>query len=184
MADVLAGLEPDRPRPRWGLAWVLAPAMSAALVLLLWFGAGREPELVARGGASFETLCASAATPELLVPSARCPRGAALAFRAGPSAALPYFAAVARDGRGNVLWYVPTKEEGQSVDLRAGRRDGVVPVAALLGPEHEADHYEIYGVYSAEPLDRAAIRAILERSMKGEATAAAIVVKRSLSLSE
>lgn len=184
LADVLAGLEPARPRPRWGLAWVLAPAMSAALALFLWFGAAQEPALVARGAASFQTLCAAAATPELLVPSATCPRGAQLAFRAGPSAERPYFAAVARDARGNVVWYVPSKEEGRSVDLRAGRRDGVVAVAASLGPEHEADHYEIYGVYSTEPLDRAAIRAILEASMQGAETAGATVVKRSLSLSE
>ncbi len=184
LAEVLAGLEEPRARPRFGLGWVLAPALSAAAALFLWVNAAKEPELVARGAASFQTLCAAAARPELLVPSAHCPRGAQLAFRAGPSPAEPFFAAVARDARGNVLWYVPNTEDGLSVDLRAGRRDGVVALAALLGPEHEAEHYEIYGVYSAKALDRAAIRAVLEASMKGAQTPGATVVKRSLSLSE
>jgi hypothetical protein len=143
------------PRPRWrGRLAVSAIAMAAAAAgaIALLPGSPRD-ELVARGGelpAGFEVTC---------VP-APCTAGSKLVFDITSTGDAGYFAAFARSAD-RWIWYFPSAPDGRS--RRLPRRGGLLDTGIVLGPEHAPGSYTIQGVFSPAPLDRAAIRAIVER---------------------
>ena len=146
------------PRARWRRgAAVGALAVAAAAGALLLVPRSPHDELTARGGElppGFEVTCAPAP----------CTTGSKLVFDVAPggaaSGSAAYFAAVAR--RGDLrIWYFPSTAGGRSVPVPRG--GGVLDTGIVLGAEHAPGSYVIESVFSAVPLDRAAIRAILER---------------------
>ena len=161
---VLADVAP-RARSRGRLAiGALGLAAAAAGVLVLRLGAPRD-ELTARGGdlpPSFEVSC---------VP-APCASGGKLVFDVASTGGAAYFAAFARRDD-TLIWYFPSTPEARSRPLPPG--GGVLDTGIVLGSEHVPGSYRIEGVFSATPLDRAAIRALVER---GDATVARQVIIR------
>jgi hypothetical protein len=147
------------PRVRWRrrlAVGALAVAAATAGALVLVPRAPRE-DLTARGGElppGFEVTC---------VP-APCTAGSKLVFdvtSVGDSTGgIAYFAALGRRGD-TLIWYFPSTANGHSLPVPHG--GGVLDTGFVLGPEHAPGTYAIEGVFSPVPLDRAAIRAILER---------------------
>lgn len=146
---VLATVAPPR-RARW--PWLALPAVVAAAALVViapW--RSREPEFTARGGSSsvaaLHVTCA-----------AGCTHGAKLLFDLHGTSSYRYFAAFAKRGDGTVLWYFPTTDAGTSVDLAMLPASGVLDRGIVLGDDHPAGTYRVYGVFSRAPLTRANIR--------------------------
>jgi hypothetical protein len=125
-----------------------------ALVVVVPRGSGpAEPELAARGGGdvtAFEPTCPGA-------PAAGCRTGDKLLFDVHGTSGYRYFAAFSRRPDGTIVWYFPTSD-GTSLDLSTHQRSGVVDQGVVLGAEHPAGRYQIYGVFSRTPLTRQAIR--------------------------
>jgi len=151
LARVLAGVAPRR---RWGRRLALgAIAAAAAAGLLVVLPASPRDELTARGGgrvAGFEVTC---------VP-APCAAGSKLVFDLTATDGAAYFAAFASRGDTRI-WYFPNAPRARSQAVPPG--GGVLDTGIVLGPEHTPGDYVIEGVFSAEPLDRPAIRARIER---------------------
>jgi hypothetical protein len=148
-------LEQVAPRARWRrrvAIGVLVVAGAAASVLVLSPAAPRD-ELTSRGGdlpAGFDVTC---------VP-APCTAGSKLVFDITSTAGAAHFAAFARHGD-TLIWYFPSTPEARSRPLPRG--GGVLDTGIALGAEHSPGSYTIEGVFSSTPLDRAAIRALVER---------------------
>ncbi len=153
--SVLANVSPKRRRVRWWLGVVPAVAVTVAVVLL---GPWRSPaapigELAARGGgaqafASFHPSCAGA-----------CERGHKIVFDLHGTTGYRYFAAFSKRTDGTVLWYFPSSPDDLSLDLSTQPREGVLDRGIVLGEEHAAGSYRVYGVFSRAPLTREMIRA-------------------------
>jgi len=138
------------PRPRWGrrLAIGALAAAGAAIAMIVLQPSAPRDELTARGGAlpdGFEVSC---------VP-APCSAGSKLVFDLAPTGDAAYFAAYARRDDA-LIWYFPSTAKGESRPVPRG--GGVLDTGIVLGPEHAPGAYVIEGVFSSEPLDRAAIR--------------------------
>jgi hypothetical protein len=133
------------PRARW--AWLALPALAAAAVAVLVLRPAHESELAARGGsgtfAAVHVTCSPA-----------CTAGGKLVFDLHGTSGYRYFAAFAKRADGTVLWYFPASDDATSAEVTAG----VLDRSIVLGPEHPAGTYTIYGVFSNAPLPRAAIR--------------------------
>ena len=161
--ELLEGIVAERPRrARW--VWLALPALAAAaLVLLLVRPAHHDDELAARGGsgafAALHVTCSPACEP-----------GGKLVFDLHGTTGYRYFAAFGKRADGTVLWYFPATDDATSLDVPA---NGVVDRTIVLGPEHPAGTYEIYGVFSNAPLGRTAIRTGFDpvRMTAGAATA-------------
>jgi hypothetical protein len=156
LAGVLARVAP-RSRWRHRLAiGALAIAGASAVVIAMLPGPPRD-ELTARGGllpAGFDVTC---------VP-APCTAGSKLVFDITSTGTATggdagYFAAFARSAD-RWIWYFPAAPDGRSRALPRG--GGVLDTGIILGPEHAPGSYTIHGVFSPVPLDRAAIRAIVD----------------------
>jgi len=151
LARVLAEVA---PRPVWRRrlaigALALSAAAAGALILL---PVTPRDELTARGGdlpPGFEVTC---------VP-APCAVGSKLVFDVTSTGGATYFAAFAR-GADRMIWYFPSTPEGLSRALPHG--GGVLNTGITLGSEHAPGTYTISGVFSPAPLDRAAIRMLVE----------------------
>jgi len=164
---VLAGAAP-RVRWRHRLAvGVLAVAgvVMAVVVLGPVTGSGPRDELTARGGelsAGFELTC---------VP-APCTAGSKLVFDITSTGGAAYFAAFARHGE-KLIWYFPSTPEARSRPLPPA--GGLLDTGIVLGAEHAPGVYTVEGVFSPAPLDRPAIRAIVERG--GAAVTRQVIVR-------
>jgi hypothetical protein len=145
---LLEGVLAERPRrARW--VWLALPAFAAAaaVVLLVRPSHRSDDELAARGG--------SAAFAALHVTcSPQCVPGGKLVLDLHGTTGFRYFAAFARRADGTVLWYFPASDDATSV----AATNGVLDQTIVLGPEHPAGAYQVYGVFSNAPLGRAAIR--------------------------
>ena len=154
------------PRPRWRSRFAIgALALSAAAGAVILLPAAPRDELTARGGAlppGFEVTC---------VP-APCAAGSKLVFDITSTGGGAYFAAFAR-GADRVIWYFPNSPGGRSRPLPAD--GGVLDTGITLGSEHAPGTYTIHGVFSPAPLDRAAVRALVDQ---GGATATRQVIIR------
>jgi hypothetical protein len=154
------------PRPRWPRRAALgafALAAAAAGVLVLRPGAPRD-EFAARGGElspGFEVTC---------VP-APCAIGSKLVFDITSRGGAAYFAAFARRGD-TLIWYFPSTSNARSRPLPPG--GGVLDTGIVIGAEHAPGSYEIDGVFSPVPLDRAEIRARVEH---GGATVRQVTIR-------
>jgi hypothetical protein len=151
---VLARTLPVRPslwvRARLGVVGLAASA-AVALLVVSTHGRSPQPELVARGVAqpSFRAACRGG----------RCRPGDQLVFEVTAPEATPYFAAFAQRSDGLVIWYFPDAPNGVSLDARGA----LLQRAVVIGPEHTAGDYQIYGVLSSGPLGRAELRRLIER---------------------
>lgn len=138
-------LPPPRPRARW--VWLALPALAAVALILIapWKTAD---DFTARGGsqpvAALHVSCAAA-----------CTQGAKLLFDLHGTTSYRYFAAFAKRDDGTVLWYFPGDDVGTSVEVPAS---GVLDRGIVLGAEHPAGTYHVYGVFSRTPLTRVALR--------------------------
>ena len=140
-------------RTRW--MWFAAPVLAAGVAILViapWRNDRAATETIAaRGGsaraiASLHVTCAGACTP-----------GAKLLFDLHGTTTFRYFAAFAQRDDGTVLWYFPTSDAATSIEL-GNATSGVLEQGIVLGAEHPAGHYVVFGVFSNAPLTRAAIR--------------------------
>jgi hypothetical protein len=145
---VLATVAPPR-RTRW--PWLALPVVAAVALFVIAPWRSSEPEFAARGGsspmASLHVTC-----------TAGCTRGAKLLFDLHGTSSYRYFAAFAKRGDGTVLWYFPTSDTSTSADLATLPTSGVLDRGIVLGEDHPAGSYRVYGVFSREPLARATIR--------------------------
>jgi hypothetical protein len=166
-AVLAAVLSQTAAKPRRAWWWVALPAFAAAAIALvvLWPRVSeKQDDFTARGGgapvAMFAPSCATA-----------CEVGAKLAFDLQGTTGYRYFAAFARGSDGNVRWYWVGK------DLATSVHRGVLDETAVLdasGP------YRVYGVFSQEKLDRAAIKALFDDDGKVRQPAGVMVVEREL----
>lgn len=161
LEGVLAEVAPHR---RWHWPALAATVLAGAAAIALWPTAPR-PALTARGGndlaAGFELSC---------VPQP-CAVGATLAFDITATGGAAYFSAFARSDDA-WIWYFPRSPDARSVALPSG--GGVLDLGIALGPEHAPGRYTVVGVFSDQPLDRAEVRARIER---GEGVARSLEVK-------
>ena len=146
---VLADAAPTR-RARWG--WLVLPALALAGFLLVpWRSSVPNTDFAARGGgqpaAVMQVSCASG-----------CTQGAKLVFDVHGTVGFTYFAAFAKAGDGQALWYFPTDDTATGVALASAPANGILDRSVVLGPEHAAGTYRVYGVFSKAPLTRAEIR--------------------------
>jgi hypothetical protein len=146
---VLADAAPAR-RARWG--WLALPALALAGFLLVpWRSSVPKQDFTARGGgqpaAVMQVTCASG-----------CTQGAKLVFDVHGTTGYRYFAAFAKAGDGKALWYFPATDSATGLDLSAQPTTGILDRTVVLGPEHPAGTYQVYGVFSKSPLTRSAIR--------------------------
>lgn len=167
LEQVLARVAPrTRWRHRLALGVLAAAGVAMAVFVLRPAELPAPPdELTARGGAlpaGFDVTC---------VP-APCAAGSKLVFDITATGGAAYFAAFARQGD-RLIWYFPGTPEGRSRPLP--RDGGVLDTGIVLGSEHAPGSYTIEGVFSPAPLDRAAIRAVIER---GGATVTRQVIVR------
>ena len=84
-----------------------------------------------------------------------CTHGAKLVFDLHGTTGYRYFAAFAKRSDGMVLWYFPTSDAESSVALPTS---GILDQGIILGDDHPAGMYRVYGVFSRAPFTRAAIR--------------------------
>ncbi|MEP6860212.1 MAG: hypothetical protein ABJE66_06305 [Deltaproteobacteria bacterium] len=146
---VLADAAPTR-RAKWG--WLVLPALALAGFLLVpWRSSVPRTDFAARGGgqpaAVMHVSCAGG-----------CTEGSKLVFDVHGTTGYRYFAAFAQRGDGVALWYFPTADTATGIDLARLPATGIVDRSVVLGTEHPAGTYHVYGVFSREPLARSAIR--------------------------
>jgi hypothetical protein len=151
---------------RFAWVWALGLAAAAA-VALLWWAPAREPpaELAARGagdehGVALELSCGRAAAP--------CRVSGSLAFELGPAPSTLYFAAFARRADGTIIWYFP-EADAPSLKVSASTAPHVLERAVTLGPEHTPGNYELFALFSKQPLTRAQLKAALGPELSGGA---------------
>jgi hypothetical protein len=152
LGNVLAASAPRRTR--WW--WAALPALAiAAIVLLVVLPRKPSDEFTARGGGKPVAAFTPSCNP--------CKPGGTLVFDVHGTTGYRYFAAFSRRSDGTVLWYFPAAG-GASVDLVDQPAHGVLNRGIVLGPEHAAGTYHVYGVFSNEPLTREQIRARFENN--------------------
>ncbi|MDQ3338842.1 MAG: hypothetical protein M4D80_27065 [Myxococcota bacterium] len=166
LANVLADVAPARKRAWW---WFAVPAIAvAALVALLVIPRGKDDEFGVKGGgeamASFTPTCG--ASP--------CARGGKLLFDLHGTTGYRFFSAFGRDQGGKVIWYVTGRE------LERALKNGVLDETVLLGDEHAAGTYRVYGVLSQTPLDRDGIKALFDDTGRVRATPGVEVIEKEL----
>ena len=151
--NVLGEVAPAPKRMRWWLAAM--PAVAAAVVVLLvlapWRAQQQGSDFTARGGGqrlgAFKPTCAHGCRP-----------GDKLLFDLDGTAGYRYFAAFSQRSDGTVLWYFPSNDEATSLDLSRQLGSGVLDQGIVIGNEHAAGTYRVFGVFSNEPLTRAQLR--------------------------
>lgn len=90
-----------------------------------------------------------------------------------------FFAAFARRPDGAVLWYFP-EPAGRSMELKPTPH--LLSQAVRLGAPHVPGDYEVFAVFSSEPMTRAEIKAALGTNLTP--TGPVVLVKRRLSLQD
>jgi hypothetical protein len=170
------------PRRRFEWLWGTAAAVAFASALAIAVLPARDGELTPRGGAPgleppLTGLAGTARGPELRVsclqagrPSA-CAPGATLAFEATAGAGFDYVALFGQRRDGTIVWYAPAPE-GQST--RVGAEPKVLAEGARLAAQ-DAGELRVYGVFSREPLSRAALKAKLGATLPADDAQAARV---------
>jgi hypothetical protein len=154
---VLAGSAPAKQRLRWWFG--LVPAAAIALLVLVAPWRSERADLAARGGgqpfASFRPIC-----------SGECVTGQKITFDLQGTTGYRYFAAFSKRPDGTVLWYFPSSDAATSVDLVAQPTGGLLDQSIVIGDDHPAGAYRVYGVFSREPLTRAQIRTAFDESLR------------------
>lgn len=167
---VLAATPASAPKrlPWWLFGGVTAAA--TALIIFVfspaWFspaGKQRQQDFSSRGGVQqrlgFGISCVDEGGAE------RCRSGSSLLFRTWAPKARPYFACFARGDDGTVVWYAPSGDRKQSLDTRLAGFGGVLGQGVLIGDEHRAGQYTVYGLFSETPLSKSEVRAQLDEDI-------------------
>lgn len=147
----------------WLLGSAAAAASLALLLLLLPGTPASQGEFASRGNGAqqgFALSCVDATGP------GDCHRGSRLLFQTWAPAGQPYFASLARGSDGTILWYAPSGDQERSLDTRQAGPGGVLATGIQIGPEHPAGRLTVYGLFSAAPLDKAEVRARVERAVQ------------------
>src|SRR3569832_1723863 len=152
-------------RARWAGLAVPALAAAAALFVIAPWRAAPSDDFTARGGSG------AVANLRVACPGV-CEQGSKLVFDAHGTTGYRYFAASAKGRDGTVAWYFPDGDRETGVDLATLPATGVVARVVVIGSEHARGIYTVYGVFSAQPLTRPAIRAAYDpdRLTAGEGT--------------
>lgn len=147
---------PTRQRRVW-LVWALPALASAALLLLLLdLREKRPPEFQDRGdqpAPSLEVYC--------LGPQGRttgCRGGMKVVFEPHTTQPFSYLAAFSRRGDGTVLWYFPASATATSIPFVAERP---LDQAVVLGREHAPGTYELFALFSREPLSQEQMKQVI-----------------------
>jgi hypothetical protein len=154
------------PRAAVWLFGGTAAAASVALALVLWPGAEPPAEFSSRGDdqrLGFTLACVDDSGP------GACHGGSTLLFRTWAPAGQPFFASFAQGSDGTIIWYAPSRDHERSVDTRAEGPGGVLAYGVRIGPEHRIGAHTVYGLFSAEPLGKAEVRARVERVVQSRA---------------
>lgn len=149
---------------RWRRLWWAAPALAATLLL---FVSLREPV----PEDPFQTKGEGTEVAVELTCRPRCVSGGQLVVSARPPASRPYLAAFTRRGDRPISWLVP----GPGATSARLPPEGVWPEAFALS---DPGTLEVYLVFSAGPLDRAAVAATLGDDLRGSPEVT--VVRRSI----
>ncbi len=132
----------------------MAGAVAALVLIPLVLSRGDNNSGFASRGAG-----SAIAAFELACSKDVCQSGDTLVFDVSASAGYQYFAAFAQREDGAVLWYFPESPDGESLDLRARLREGVLDRGVVLGGDHDTGLYTVFGIFSNDPLSRDAIKA-------------------------
>ena len=136
-------------RFRLGLTAIFAAGAVAALLVAM------PRDFTPRSGG------AGVALEALCQPGPECRAGSRLFLRiSNYEKSEGYLAAFARREDGTVIWYFPESESGAALRVQDGEW---ATRAVVLDAEHPPGDYEVYAVPSATPLDRGAVRALVER---------------------
>lgn len=146
---------------RWLVPALGAALSAAAAAVFAFLLPSAAPEFQARGGSVD-------APVELQLSCGReaCRPGAKLSFSVR-SAAGGYFAAFARRGDGVIIWYFPD-ELGTTPAVPASETSAVLARAIVLGPEHAAGSYEVFGVFTARALTQGELEQALGDDLRGK----------------
>ena len=98
----------------------------------------------------------------------RCVAGGKLTLDVGGSSSL-YFAAFARRSDGTIVWYWPSAS-GSSPPVASFADKRAPHTAIQLDAAHPAGPYEVYGVFSARPLNRTQLKKALGDELRGDGT--------------
>jgi hypothetical protein len=150
--DGVLGAVAPRRMSRWWFAAMPAVAAAAVVMLVLAPWRAREQsDFTTRGGShvlgAFTPTCASG-----------CTAGDKILFDMNGTKGYRYFAAFSQRADGTVLWYFPSSDDAVSLDLDRQLGSGVLDHGIVIGGEHFAGTYRVFGVFSNEPLSRAQIR--------------------------
>lgn len=168
LADVLAHAERPahghKPARSGWWAVVFACAVAAALVLVVRTEPSpavlhHDDALVPRGLGD--------AVPQITIlcddrPLAgACPTGSELGFEVAALGRMTHLSMYAKREDGPVIWYAPATADGRSLALDAAHDTALVSERVTLGPEHPPGRYRVVAVFSTQPLDRDAIKAVM-----------------------
>lgn len=144
------------PRSAWwpkvAIAFGASAALAAAFVLV-----PRTDEFGTKGpgAASFRVHCVKASKPAPCTPNSK------LLVQVTAPTKRPHFGLLAVRSDETAIWYMP-EETGVTSKVAPGAevllRDGFV----LNGAQHPPGSYVVHGIFSAKPLDRAAIRSAFD----------------------
>jgi hypothetical protein len=178
-------LDEVAPQPkRLSKVWTAVPLVAAAAVialvpLALWH-TGHEDDAFSSRGQSVSVAALSLSCGG--VKDAVCSQGDKLLFDLSQSTGYRYFGAFARSEDGTIIWYFPESPEGTSLDLTQRLVDGVLDRGAVLDEHHRPGRYEVYGVFSNEPLTRQSLRSQFDENATNHGGDAAAVVVREITV--
>jgi hypothetical protein len=158
---MLSAVMPRSSR-RW--LWATAPAVFAAAALSFVLWPRSTGELAARGSS------VANARLTLACPTG-CGAGHKLIFDLEGTSGYRYFAAFARDRSDEVIWYFPQPNEMSTPVI------DVLSRAIVFGPEHTPGIYQVYGVFSDQPLTRDAIKARFDPKLMTAGAGAKVIVR-------
>ena len=177
--DIFANVM-DEIAPRKRLAGRLAPALALAsvvAVLLLYVRVNNHGESTDSSFGSKGQSFASGAFSVVCKAEDGCQSGDKLVFDLSASAGYSHFAAFAKRADGVVIWYFPESENDESLALDGRLRDGVLDRGVVLGDDHQPGRYQVYGIFSTEPLTQAQIKEGFREETPDIGTGTAVVAK-------
>ena len=105
-----------------------------------------------------------------------CRIGETLVFRINAPLNRHYFAVFAVHKESEKLyWYYPSDEAGIGIEINRERKRGILTRGIRIGPEHRAGRYIVYGVFSENALNRAALRKMFVDGKPRNTTAFSVV---------
>jgi hypothetical protein len=165
LQNVLAETAPARKRAWW---WFALPAVAAAAILIVLWPQGGGDDFTAKGGdaavASFAPTCGAAP----------CARGGKLLFDLHGTTGYRFFSAFAHGADGTVIWYATGRE------LANALQNGVLDETVLIGDEHAAGTYRVFGVFAQTPLDREGVKALFDETGRVREVPGVVVVEKEL----